>query len=52
VATGKERATLQGHTDTVRPVAYSPVGRTLAPGSQDGTIELWDVLGTNTKAGQ
>jgi WD40 repeat protein len=49
VATGKEQATLQGHTEAVRSVAYSPDGKTLASGSEDGTIKLWDV-GTGKQA--
>jgi WD40 repeat protein len=43
VKTGKERATLQGHTHGVMSVAYSPDGKTLASGSYDKTIKLWDV---------
>jgi WD40 repeat protein len=44
VATGKEQATLKGHTDnTVTSVAYSPDGKTLASGSWETTIKLWDV---------
>src|SRR5207248_8565559 len=31
----------QAHTDTVRALAFSPDGRTLATGSWDGTIKLW-----------
>jgi WD40 repeat protein len=43
VQTGKERATLKGHTSPVWSVAYSPEGQTLASGSHDKTVKLWDV---------
>ena len=39
----KERATLKGHTGRVLSVAYCPDGKTLASGSNDKTIKLWDV---------
>ena len=36
-------ATLEGHTNWVMSVAFSPDGNTLASGSLDGTVRLWDV---------
>ncbi|MBE9235138.1 hypothetical protein IQ227_03550, partial [Anabaena aphanizomenioides LEGE 00250] len=35
--------TLTGHSNRIRSVAYSPDGQTLASGSSDKTIKLWDV---------
>jgi uncharacterized protein YjiK len=35
--------TLQSHTDEVQSVSFSPDGRTLASGSNDRTLKLWDV---------
>jgi WD40 repeat protein len=43
VASGAERYTLQRHKARVSAVAFSPDGTTLATGSFDGLIMLWDV---------
>jgi WD40 repeat protein len=34
---------LQAHTGNIDSMAYSPDGRTLLSGSQDGTVKLWDL---------
>jgi serine/threonine protein kinase len=38
---------LNGHTRTVRSVAFSPDGRRAASGSMDGTIRIWDTATGN-----
>ena len=34
--------TLEGHTDLITSVAFSPNGQKLASGSWDGTVRVWD----------
>jgi WD40 repeat protein len=42
VKTGRERATLKGHTDRVMAAAFSPSdGKTLVTASLDHTVRLW-----------
>ena len=42
------QVTLEGHKDDVNSVSFSPDGTTLASGSSDGKVKLWDVAtGTN-----
>jgi WD40 repeat protein len=51
VKTGNVLATIKGHDKVVLSVAFSPNGRTLATGSGDKTIKLWDVA-TNKGKGE
>src|SRR5262249_60665474 len=47
---GAGTATSAAPTAGVDPLAFSADGKTLAPGSLDGTIKLWDVADGKEKA--
>lgn len=43
VKTGRLIRTFEGHTSVIMSVAFSPDGRHLLSGSDDGTARMWDV---------
>ena len=41
--TGREVVTYRGHSDSVGSVAWSPDGKYIASGSDDRTVQVWEV---------
>ena len=52
VETGNQLATLTGHTDNITTLVFSHDGKTLASGSEDGTVLLWNWETISTKRKQ
>jgi WD40 repeat protein len=44
MATGNEILRIAGHKEMVYSIAFSPDGKILASGCEDGTIQLWEVI--------
>lgn len=42
VDTGDKLISLQGHTEHIESLTFSPDGKILASGSEDGTVLLWN----------
>ncbi len=47
--TGKHKATLTGHTDSIYSVSFSPDNTMIASASSDNTVRLWNVNTGETK---
>jgi WD40 repeat protein len=50
VATGRSESVLQGHDQLMSSIAWSPDGKTLATGSHDQSIRLWNADGSFRRA--
>ena len=46
--TGERLRKLQGHTDKVNTVAFSPDGNRIVSGSRDNSVRVWDNLNLDT----
>jgi hypothetical protein len=45
IATGRQVASFEGHQCAITALSYAPDGKTLASGSGDSTILIWDLIG-------
>jgi WD40 repeat protein len=45
IANGKQVASFEGHHSAITSVSFAPDGKSLASGSGDSTILLWDLVG-------
>jgi RNA polymerase sigma factor (sigma-70 family) len=45
IATGKQVASFEGHHGAITALSYAPDGKSLASGSVDSTILIWDLVG-------
>ena len=45
IATGKQVASFEGHQGTITALSYAPDGKSLASGSVDSTVLIWDLVG-------
>ena len=43
VATGEQKHTLTGHTDSILSISFSPDGSMLASSANEKTIRMWDI---------
>lgn len=50
--TGTELSCLQGSPATVRSLAFSPDGRHLVSGSDDGTVQIWNIPQASLQRGR
>lgn len=39
----RQEATIEGHTDDIRNLAFSPDGKLLVSSSKDGSVRVWDI---------
>jgi WD40 repeat protein len=50
VATGEEKAKLEGHSNRISSVDFCPDGLSIVSGSYDKTVRVWDVATGEEKA--